>query len=386
MSSQHSLVCHRHGRSFLDHLDSEDAEHEAEDVRQQQESQAVAAAAAGARRAAEQSIHLQRRHVADAIAQPSTSESLPVAAVSSDASQMLVNSQQQQTPLQLRHRDNHEDPAHAQSNAPSSTRTGLGQSDTRNGPEGTSHSHLHPQDDSTDTSASAAEDASADSAAAAHMITAAGPAVAPTAPSQDGLSSSLPPDHDESSAQASVPSAIPSASAASATAAAAAAEDAAASSASVDSAELDDDLTESELSWVDSDMVYLATDEEGHPFNCHIPADPESGRPELQCLLLFEVSTSQAAYTVFAPLSLLWTCELVAVRPSLPLSVLLRLCAVDLPWVKVYSWRCNTLHLGDHEKEQMKAYIKMRYNQTFIIDQIVSSVQQLPAIEFDPSA
>ena len=66
-----------------------------------------------------------------------------------------------------------------------------------------------------------------------------------------------------------------------------------------------DDLVARECPWVDSELLYFVTNDEGYPFNTIIPADEEAGIKQQQCFLAYEVS-SQPHWSVLAPSC--WPC------------------------------------------------------------------------------
>ena len=52
-----------------------------------------------------------------------------------------------------------------------------------------------------------------------------------------------------------------------------------------------DDPIARECPWVDSELLYFVTDDEGYPFNTIIPANEETGIEQQQCFLAYEVSS-----------------------------------------------------------------------------------------------
>ena len=61
-------------------------------------------------------------------------------------------------------------------------------------------------------------------------------------------------------------------------------------------ADIADDPFSRECPWVDSELLYFVTNDEGYPFNTIIPADEEAGIEQQQCFLAYEVSAKLHLY------------------------------------------------------------------------------------------
>jgi len=303
------VLCCRHGRSFLDHLDLEHAIDEAEEVYQQQQQAreaavAAASAAASARRAEDQREQLQH---ARSLRQQEESSVDSTAAAESPALQIeaaLDESSHQQQQQQQQASNGHAD--HQTSDPGLSYRQNGSHSDGAAPPElpykhnGSQHSHQQP-------SLPTSHALSSDSASAAPAAAAAGSTTRSSASDDSSLShasSSSSPSTESSSATSPHTTSSSSVSTHGKGTSPLSPQEHPSTSgshqdpfrhgppggASQPGPQQGFAPTSPQPHWADLKTVYFAVNEDGEPMNCLIPQDTGQQGDMQQCAMVFQVN------------------------------------------------------------------------------------------------
>ena len=350
-------LCCRHGQSFLDHLDSEHAEAEAEEIYEAQNN---------ARKAAEQHLRKQQapagaftpRRPSDATGaaaasgSPSKSEleqqqrqqqqqqqqQAPTPALhkqQQQRQQQKHQQQQEQQPIQALHQPSRQrEPVHSFASTPASSHGASGNSETSapapagltSGPSNSFNSTPNVLHAPSSTAVAAAKGLSVAGRLEADKAAGQSQRSQPSSLSHESTASNLAEDeavfvHDstvresapDSVDEASVPASASATSmtdsldeSPSDTASIAVDTEAADAAAVGDRAvpadgptedpaddlvtDVADDPVARECPWVDSELLFFVTDDEGYPLNTVLPTDEEAGIQQQQCFLAYEVS------------------------------------------------------------------------------------------------